>query len=178
MFNILTILLLGISLSMDTFSLSLCYGTLGLNKTKTILLSLTVGIFHFFMPILGMTIGNLFIDKLIITGETLLLIILSLIGIDMIIEAFKDEEKKLLISIPGILLFAFSVSLDSFSTGIGLKLITDNILLALIIFTICSSIFTFIGVKFGKKLNEKFGKITNIVGGIILILLGLYFFIF
>ena len=178
MFNILTLILLGISLSMDTFSLSLCYGTLGLNKRKTILLSIIVGIFHFFMPILGMIVGNLIIDKLIFTGETLLLIILSIIGIDMIIEAFKNDEKYLIVSIPGILLFAFSVSMDSFSTGIGLKVITDNVLLALIIFTITSSVFTFIGVRLGKKLNEKFGKTTNVIGGIILILLGLYFFIF
>ncbi len=177
MFNFLTIILLGISLSMDTFSLSLCYGTLGLNNKKTIILSIVVGIFHFFMPIIGMTIGNLIIDNLIISGETLLLIILSIIGIDMIIEAFKNDEKKLIVSLPGILLFGFSVSLDSFSTGLGLKIITDNILLALIIFTICSSSFTFLGIKLGKSLNERFGKVTNIIGGIILIILGLYFFL-
>lgn len=169
--------LLGVSLSMDTFSLALCYGTLNLNLKKSIILSITVGIFHFFMPLLGMSIGNLVINNLIIDGKLLILIILSIIGIDMIIGAFKNDEKKLLTSFIGILIFAFSVSLDSFSTGLGLNLISDNIISTLITFTITSAGFTFLGIKLGKTLKEQFGKIATIIGGIALILLGIYFFL-
>lgn len=177
MHTLFTMFLVGISLSMDTFSLSLCYGTLNLNNRKTILLSLTVGLFHFFMPLIGFTIGNIIINNLIIDGKYLILLILSIIGIDMILEAFKEKEKTTLISVLGILLFAFSVSMDSFSTGIGLNLMTDNILSSLVIFTLTSSLFTYLGVKLGKVLNTKLGKISNIIGGIILILLGIYFFL-
>jgi len=173
--TLFTILLIGISLSMDTFSLSLCYGTLNISKTKRILLSTIVGIFHFFMPLLGLTIGNMIINKIIIDGKYIVLIILSLIGIDMILSSFKDEEKKVLTSIWGITLFAFSVSIDSFSTGLGLNLITNNILGAVIIFSLTSAIFTYLGVKLGTKLNEKFGKISNIIGGSVLILIGICF---
>lgn len=176
MHSLFTMFLVGVSLSMDTFSLSLCYGTLNLNNKKTILLSIIVGIFHFFMPILGLSIGNLIINNLLIDGKYLILLIFSVIGIDMILESFKDEEKTMLTSFLGILLFAFSVSIDSFSTGIGLNLMTDNILGSLIIFTLTSSGFTYFGVKLGGVLNSKLGKISNIIGGIILILLGIYFF--
>lgn len=175
--SLLAIILVGISLSMDTFSLSLCYGTLNLNIKKTIILSIIVGIFHFFMPILGLTIGNFIIEHLIIDGKYLILIILSILGIDMIFSAFKTDEKKLLTSFLGILIFAFSVSLDSFSTGLGLNLMTNNILGSLIIFTMTSASFTFLGVIMGKKLNDKFGKISNIVGGLVLIIMGIYFFL-
>ena len=174
--SLLAIFLVGISLSMDTFSLSLCYGTLNISNKKTIILSTIVGLFHFFMPILGLTIGNFIIEHLIIDGKYIILIILSIIGIDMIFSSFKTEERKILTSIFGILIFAFSVSLDSFSTGLGLNLMTNNILGSLIIFTITSASFTFLGVKLGKKLNNKFGKISNMVGGIVLILMGIYFF--
>lgn len=176
MHTLFTMFLVGISLSMDTFSLSLCYGTLNLSNKKTILLSIVVGIFHFFMPLIGLTIGNLIINNLIIDGKYLILLIFSVIGIDMILEAFKEKEKTLLTSFFGILLFAFSVSIDSFSTGIGLNLMTDNILGSLIIFTLTSFIFTYLGVRLGKVLNTKLGKISNIIGGVVLILLGIYFF--
>ena len=174
--SLLAIFLVGISLSMDTFSLSLCYGTLNIGNKKTIILSTIVGLFHFFMPILGLTIGNFIIEHLIIDGKYIILIILSIIGIDMIFSSFKTEERKMLTSMFGILIFAFSVSLDSFSTGLGLNLMTNNIFGSLIIFTITSSTFTLLGIKLGKKLNNKFGKISNMVGGIVLIIIGIYFF--
>ncbi|MBE6153362.1 MAG: hypothetical protein E7166_03980 [Firmicutes bacterium] len=176
MSTLFTIFLVGVSLSMDTFSLSLCYGTLNLNNKTTIILSVIVGVFHFLMPLLGITIGNIIIDNLLINGNYLILMIFSIIGIDMIIEAFKEQEKKLLTSFFGILIFAFSVSIDSFSTGIGLKLMTDNILGSLIIFTLTSSTFTYCGIKLGKIINTRLGKISNIIGGIVLIFLGIYFF--
>ena len=45
--TILTTLIIGISLSMDTFSLSIIYGTKGITKKNKILLSLIVGTYHF-----------------------------------------------------------------------------------------------------------------------------------
>lgn len=175
--TLLTMFLVGVSLSMDTFSLALCYGTLNISKIKTIILSITVGLFHFFMPLLGLTIGNFVINNIIIDGKYIILIILSFIGIDMILSSIKNEEKKLLTSFVGILLFAFSVSIDSFSTGIGLKLMTNDILSSLIIFSITSAGFTFLGIKLGKILNEKYGKYACIGGGVVLIMLGIFFFL-
>ena len=51
-------ILLGISLSMDAFSLALGYGTQGIGKKNEILLAVIVGVFHFFMPLIGLFIGN------------------------------------------------------------------------------------------------------------------------
>jgi len=173
--TLLKMFLVGVSLSMDTFSLALCYGTLSLSKSKSIILSIIVGIFHFLMPILGLTIGNVVINNIIIDGKYIILIILSFIGIDMILSSFKNEEKKLLTSFIGMLLFSFSVSIDSFSTGLGLNLMTNNILGTLIIFSLTSASFTFLGIKLGKILNEKYGKYACIIGGTILIILGIFF---
>jgi hypothetical protein len=57
--EILSLILIGIGLSMDAFSLALCYGVLNLEKAKIRLLSLIVGSFHFFMPLFGMLLGNI-----------------------------------------------------------------------------------------------------------------------
>ena len=54
-----TCILIGISLSMDAFSLALLYGTYGLAKNEEITLSIIVGLFHFFMPLIGLFFGNM-----------------------------------------------------------------------------------------------------------------------
>ena len=48
--NILIYFVMAIGLSMDAFSLALAYGTTKIPINKKVLLSITVGIFHFFMP--------------------------------------------------------------------------------------------------------------------------------
>ena len=61
--NIGVIILLAFGLSMDAFSLSLIYGTLNLDKEIEKIMSISVGIFHFFMPILGYKIGEIVLRK-------------------------------------------------------------------------------------------------------------------
>ena len=57
--SIITSIIVAVGLSMDAFSLSILYGTLGLSIRKIILLSVVVGVFHFFMPIIGNLFGSL-----------------------------------------------------------------------------------------------------------------------
>ena len=54
-------LLTGIALSLDAFSLSIIYGTVIIDKKIIFKLSLLVGIFHFFMPLFGYVLKNLFL---------------------------------------------------------------------------------------------------------------------
>ena len=58
--DIFIILIIAVSLSMDTFSLSLAYGMLKLKNSIIKQISITVGIFHFFMPLLGDFLGEYF----------------------------------------------------------------------------------------------------------------------
>ena len=53
------VIIIAISLSMDAFSLALAYGTLNLNKKDIYKLSLTVGVYHFIMPLLGLFLGSI-----------------------------------------------------------------------------------------------------------------------
>ena len=56
--NLFLLFIIAISLSMDAFSLSLAYGTLDINKKEIITLSIIVGIYHFFMPLIGFFLGS------------------------------------------------------------------------------------------------------------------------
>lgn len=160
---------------MDAFSLSLAYGTINLRKKEILLLSLIVGIYHFIMPILGMNVG-IYISKFINTSQNLLiLIIFILIGINMILESRKEKEDVKHMKLTQMILFGFAVSIDSFSIGISLNSISNNVLLCSSIFSITSLLFTYLGLKLGKKLNLIFGKISTLIGGITLILLGIMY---
>ena len=103
-------------------------------------------------------------------------IILVYIGIDLIISNFKEEE-TLSVSKTGFLMFGLSVSIDSFTVGIALKSITNNFLISSIIFSFCSSLFTYLGLLLGNVIGNKIGTYSKIVGGIILIIIAILMYI-
>ena len=174
--TLLTTIIIGISLSMDAFSLSLVYGLEPINKNNKILLSIIVGIYHFIMPIIGLYFGKIIINFLPFKVNILVAIIFMVIGIDMIYSSFKNKEEKLSISILSFLLFGLSVSIDSFTTGIGINIINNNYLEVSTIFALTSSIFTYIGLKLGNRINKKLGPISSLLGGIILLILSVYYY--
>ncbi len=173
--KLLEVFLIAISLSMDAFSLSLIYGTQNINKKGKIFLSTTVGIYHFIMPLIGLCIGLYVTNKLIINTNILVGVILSLIAVEMIISSFKDKEEKFLLTPAGYLLFGLSVSIDSLTTGIGFPIITNKYIISAGIFSITSLIFTYIGLNLGNTLNKKYGKISTLLGGLTLLIIGLVY---
>ena len=168
-----TTLIIGISLSMDAFSLALIYGTQSISKKNKIILSIIVGIYHFVMPLLGVFLGNIILKYLVINLSIVVSIIFLFIGIEMIISSIKDDSHDFVVSIFGFLIFGLSVSIDSFTTGIGLNVINNNYLEVSSIFCIVSGSFTYFGLILGNKLGSIFGKLSTIIGGVILIILGI-----
>ena len=172
----LTVLLIGISLSMDAFSLALIYGIIGMNNKQKLILALIVAIYHFIMPLIGLTFGS-FIDRIsFINLDIIASIILIYIGIDLIISNLK-KENTLNITLLGFLMFGLSVSIDSLTVGIGLKAITNNFLLSSVIFSLSSFIFTYLGLILGNIIGKKIGTYSKIAGGIILIIIAIIMFI-
>ena len=172
-----TCVLIGISLSMDAFSLALLYGTYGLSKKDELMLSTIVGLFHFFMPLIGLFFGNVVFHYLMVDSNFVVGIIFGLLGIEMFISSFRSEEVKILIGFVPFLLFGLSVSIDSLTTGIGLSSISDNYLMVSSIFMLFSGCFTYLGLKLGGFLSKRFGKLATIFGGGMMIVLG-FFYIF
>lgn len=166
------ILFIGISLSMDAFSLALVYGMTGISNKNKIILSVIVGIYHFIMPLIGLFFGTLIDQISFINLHIIAAIILIYIGIDLIISNFREEE-KLSISLIGFLMFGLSVSIDSLTVGIGLRAITNSYFMASFVFSIASFVFTYLGLVFGNVLGEKIGGYSKIVGGIVLIIIAI-----
>ena len=171
----LTCLFIGISLSMDAFSLALVYGTYGLSSKSKLILSVIVGCFHFFMPLIGLVCGNLLMKYLIVDIHVIVGIIFGIIGIEMILSSLKNEEVKVLVSMVGFLLFGLSVSIDSFTTGIGLSAISSNYFGVAFLFMLVSGLFTYLGLHLGNRLSDCFGKYATIGGGIVMLLFAIHY---
>ena len=171
----LIILTIAVSLSMDAFSLSLAYGTLNLEKNYIKKLSTIVGLYHFIMPLLGLSVGNIILKLIPINPNIIVCVVLTFIGIEMIIDTFKTEDNIKIMTLKEMLLFGFAVSIDSFSVGIGLETLTKNYIISVIMFSLSSLIFTYIGLILGKKINNLVGKISTIIGGLILIVIGIIY---
>jgi putative Mn2+ efflux pump MntP len=174
--SIITIFVIAVSLSMDAFSLSLAYGTLNLSKKNIFLQSIIVGLYHFIMPQIGNILGEKIITILPIKSNIIVFFVLFIIGLQTIMESFKQEQIKQL-NFKEMIVFGLAVSIDSLSIGIGIKTICRNIILSSFIFMIVSFIFTYVGLNIGKKINEIIGKISTIIGGIILMIVGLIYII-
>ena len=69
---------------MDAFSLSIVYGTLNLSKKIKNYLSVTVGIFHFIMPLLGSLLGLFIVNHIISNPDILVAIIFTILSIEML----------------------------------------------------------------------------------------------
>ena len=169
----LNILVIAISLSLDTFSLSLSYGMFNLSNKIIYKISLSVGIFHFIMPLIGNWFGDL-IYKIIVINENIIIgIIFMLLSIEMINSLFNKGDYKNISNFVQVLLFSFAVSLDSFSVGIAMDAISNNRLLVVGIFMIVSCLFTFIGLYFGKRIKSVVGKKAELIGILLLLLLSI-----
>lgn len=169
-----TTVLVGISLSMDAFSLALIYGTTNLKRPKIFLIALVVAIYHFFMPLLGSQIGTFILSKILINPHHLVAIIFMIIAVEMLISNTEVTTPTIL-NVVGIIMFGLAVSIDSFLTGIGLVAINKNLIQAGAIFSVISFMFTYLGLIIGQHLAAKYGRYATITGGVLLIIISIYY---
>lgn len=168
--NYILVFTIAVSLSLDAFSLALAYGTLKIDRNKIFFIAALTGLFHFIMPLIGDLIGHELLH--FFKADLVAFFLLTIIGVSMIYESGKEKEIFEL-SVGKMFLFAFTVSLDSFSAGIGLSGIVDNIFLAVFSIAISSFAFTGLGLVLGKKIGQKLGKYATVFGGIALILIAI-----
>ena len=180
----ITIVLIGIGLSMDALAVTvantLCYS----NKRGYLLfMSFMFGLFQALMPVIGFFAGSMFLSLIERIDHWMALVLLSLIGINMIVESFKESKEGDIsceiknISVKMILLQAIATSIDALAVGISLTAVEQNIFISSLIigsitFVICI-IGTFIGNRLGRFIKNK----AEVFGGIILILIGIKIFL-
>ncbi len=168
----LSIFLIGVALSMDAFSIALSIGTTHLSKNRFILIPIVVSIMHFVMPLIGLFLGNQILSVININPKIIMTIILLYLAFVMYKDRNNDKVTQIN-SLLSIFLFAISVSIDSFSVGIGLRALTDKIIIPPIIFSLCAGTITYMGLILGKYSQKVWKEKASLIGIILLILISI-----
>ncbi len=177
------LLLLAVGVSMDAFAVSICKGLA--MKKATLKASMTCGLwfggFQALMPTLGFFLGTLFAEAIQSIDHWVAFVLLAIIGVNMLKEAFGKEEEdcgceenSADLSPKTMFVMAVATSIDALAVGISLAMAGSvNIWLAALFIGICTCGFSAVGVKIGNVFGSRFEKKAQMAGGVILILLGL-----
>ena len=171
------LLLLAVGLSMDAFAVSICKG---LSMKKADLKSMAIcgvwfGGFQALMPLIGFLLGSLFADAIEAIDHWVAFLLLGIIGINMLKEAFSNEEEEhdADLSVKAMFVMAVATSIDALAVGISLAMAGDvNIILAVTLIGVITFAMSAMGVKIGNIFGSRFEKKAQLAGGVILLLLG------
>ena len=173
------LIIIAFSLSMDAFAVSICKGASlrNISLKSMIRVGMFFGLFQAIMPLIGYVLGISIVDKIRVVDHYIVLIMLGLIGIIMIIDAFKNEGLDESLDLKNMLILSVATSIDALSIGITLSLLNVSIFLSCIIIGVFTFVLSTIGVKIGYNFGKKYKISACIIGGIVLILIGIKIFL-
>lgn len=176
-FNIISTFLIAVALAMDAFSVSMTKGFTQkrLKDSQILYYGLFFGGFQALMPLLGYFCGNAIASIVESLASIIGFILLLGIGLNMIRESLSggDEEITDEFSFKEVTLLAIATSIDAFAVGIAIALLKDPILISAAIIGIVAFLFSIAGIFIGRKLGDYVGDKFQILGGVILILIGI-----
>lgn len=181
--SIIEIILLSFGLAMDAFAVSICKG-LTLKKMdwkKSLIAGGYFGVFQAIMPLIGYFLIILFKQNETISNvitkydHWIAFVLLIFIGINMIIESFAKEEVDGDFGFKAMFVLSIATSIDALSVGITFATmeLAINIYWTVLIIGGITFILSSLGVFIGNVFGLKFKQPAEIVGGVVLILIGL-----
>lgn len=175
--SLFDLFLLAVGLSMDAFAVSVCKG-LALPKIdvkKTCIVGLWFGGFQAGMPLLGYLLGKQFEKYITSIDHWIAFILLGIIGISMLREAFSKEQEpeNASLGVKTMLILAIATSIDALAVGITFAFLRVNIVPAVTFIGVITFLLSGIGVKVGNVFGMKYKAKAEIAGGVLLILMGL-----
>ena len=173
------LILLAVGMSMDAFAVSLCKG-LSVKKAtlkESAICGAWFGGFQALMPLIGFFLGTLFADAIKAVDHWIAFVLLALIGVNMLKEAFSkcdcENEHNGDFSFKTMFIMAIATSIDALAVGISLAMAGNvNIFVAIALIGAITFILSAVGVKIGNIFGSRYEKPAQIAGGVILILLG------
>ena len=188
--NFIALIFTAFALSMDAFAVSITKGITikNLKKSTAVKMALAFGLFQGGMPLLGWILGFSFKDYIEAIDHWIAFIVLGFIGFNMIkgfFEERKEEKSELEISATTnesdvsnkeIIMLAIATSIDALAVGISFAFLNVSIIPAASIICIITFLVCVVGVFVGNKVGDIFNGYAELVGGIILILIGFNIF--
>ena len=176
--HILSLILIALAMSTDAFAVAISRGVALKKPSFSMALrnGLLFGLVEALTPLLGWLLGALAASYVSAWDHWVVFGLLAFLGVKMIRNGLArhapQKEQK-----PGswwlALVVAVTTSMDSFALGISLAFADVNIALAAALIGLATCTMVTLGIMLGRKLGELTGKKAEIIGGVILILLGL-----
>lgn len=185
--QLLIIILIAVVLGADSFSLAMGMGLKGVSKKYEIRFSSMVGVFHVFMPLLGLYLGMAIGKLLGVWAGRVGGIVLAYIGIDFLVKAYKETRVKSFKFSSGhealassastpetwlnMVVLTISVSIDALTAGFSMGTLRMPILLTVLITGLVAGLMTLLGFKGGKLFSRLVGTYAQFIGGLVLVAL-------
>lgn len=185
--GLLEILMLGVALATDAFSVTIS-NTFAFDDHKfsrLMRMPLFFGFFQFGMPLAGYFVGGIAAELIEKYAGIVSLVILGFIGSNMLYSGYKafredasEEEEEsqqdaTKLSFGKLIFQAIATAIDAFAVGVSFRAHSVDILVASALFGIITAILCTIALFIGKKLGSLLGDRAEMVGGVGLILIGL-----
>lgn len=176
-----TLLLMGVGLSMDAFAVSICKGLAmrRVNKKQCFVIALFFGVFQALMPLIGWFLGSQFEQYITSIDHWIAFILLCFIGGKMILEAVREKDEKDEVEqmdppldLKELFVMAVATSIDALAVGITFAFLDIPILEAILVIGITTFIICVIGVYVGNFFGSRYKRKATLAGGVILVLLG------
>ena len=175
--SIFELFLVAVGLSMDAFAVAVCKG-LALKKITfrhALIVGLWFGGFQALMPLLGYLLAARFREAIAAYDHWIAFGLLVLIGGNMIREAiFEKEEAETdsALSFRSMLPLAVATSIDALAVGVTFAFLDVRIVPSVTLIGVTTLVLSMLGVKAGSLFGAKYEKKAEVLGGVILILLG------
>lgn len=175
--EILTIVFLAIGLSFDSFAVSVCSGLNlpSIRFIQAVKIAFFLAFFQAVMPFIGWLVGNSMKSLIEPVDHWIAFGLLTIIGGKMIIESFISPETREIknpLHMKVILTLSFATSIDALAVGFSFATFLDKIVIAVFIIGLVTFVASMLGILLGKKTGPKINRYAEILGGLILILIG------
>ena len=172
-----TILFIGLGLAMDAFAVSMASGVI-IKKNRlhhALRFGLVFGIFQMMMPIVGYMAARSLESFISDYDHWLAFVLLVFIGVKMIYEALRFEEiesREREFSHLVLVGLAVATSIDALAIGVSFAALAVPIMMPVVVIGAVTFILSFSGIFIGNRFGTLFEKKVEILGGIILIIIG------
>lgn len=180
--GLLDVFFIGIGLSMDAFAVAICKGLKMkvIDLKQSLIIALFFGGFQAFMPLVGYGLSVKFVDYVNKYSHWVAFIFLLIIGGNMIRESGESECEECGsddLDIKELFMLAIATSIDALAVGITFGTMGDKMKLSIATAVIMIGVTTFIislgGVVIGNIFGAKYKSKAELVGGVILVLIGI-----
>lgn len=175
---LLTVILIGIGLSMDCLAVAFAAGAYQkVSRLKTaVILAAFFGAFQFGMTLAGFFLGFGFAHFISSYDHWVAAILLFIIGGKMILEGARgggDKEVIEVMNLMAVTWLAIATSIDALAVGISFAFLEIPVFVPSLVIGIIAALFSYAGVFLGGKLGSLLGRRVDVAGGLILFFIGI-----